>query len=183
MKKVMLISVVAVIISVFSLSHSAYAHFIVEDAHTGVKASFHVTPDHDPIAGKESVISFDFAKTELQPKDYSYILTVKSTRDEGGTVPVELVGNVLIAEYTFPSQGFYTITLTATHKDDYVVSKLQYGQRVSRGVIVEKEHSFNPLETGVIVGVILISIGAVIFSLVSNHNELRKKRNETKSHK
>ena len=54
MKKVVFIGVVSALIFSLSLVQSASAHFYVTDANTGVKAVFHATPDHNPIAGKES---------------------------------------------------------------------------------------------------------------------------------
>lgn len=166
----------------FAFSIPASAHFLIEDVSTGARASFHITPDHDPIAGKESVISFDFSKTGFQVSNYTYELTVKSTKGQAVTVPLEVASNVLMATYTFPSQGFYTIRLTATHKDDGVVSKLQYGQRVSRGVIVEHTQSFGLFEIGAMAGVVLVAVSAIIYSLVKDSNKRKDKKNGTKNH-
>lgn len=175
----MLISLLAAAIALFSSHHPAYAHFIIEDKDTGVKASFHSTPDHDPIAGKESVISFDFAKTGLRGSDYTYALQVKSTKGKAVTVPVEALSNVVLAYYTFPSQGFYDITLSVTSKKDGTQSELRYGQRVSRGVIIEDSKGFGLLEISMVTGAILVAVGAVVVSLVSDSHK-RKGRNDTK---
>ena len=50
--------------AVYSLgiAQSIQAHSGIEDLNTEIQASFHVTPDHSPIAGSESVISYDFSK-------------------------------------------------------------------------------------------------------------------------
>ena len=177
----MLIGLLAIVISAASLTNPVYAHFIVEDDKTGVKALFHITPDHDPIAGQESVISFDFAKTEFQTKDFSYMLTVKSTKGEAVTVPIEVTSNVILATYTFPSQGFYNVRLVATNTNDGTVSKLQYGQRVSRGVRVEQDKALGSFEIGVIGTVAVIAIGGIIFGVVSDSNTRKGKRDETKN--
>ena len=169
----MFIGVATALIFSLSLVQSASAHFYVTDANTGVKAIFHVTPDHDPIAGKESIISFDFAKTGFEADKFSYLLTVKSTKTEAVTVPVEVSGNVVLTDYVFPSQGFYNITLTATGKNDSSVSTLQYGQRVSRGETVEEKRDFGLFEIVMISGVGLIGVGAIIFSLI---NDRRKQK-------
>ncbi len=169
----MFIGVMAAVIFSIGFAQPTYAHFAVKDAETGVKAIFHVTPDHDPIAGEESVISFDFAKTETHANNFTYVLTVKSTKSEAVTLPLEVAGNVVLTSYAFPNQGFYTITLTAIRRDDGVVSKLQYGQRVSRGEIIEQNKGFGVFETGAIIGVTLIGIGAIIFSL---RNDSKKRR-------
>ncbi len=178
-KKLKLIPILVLAISLLGLSQPASAHFIIEDSNTGVKALFHVTPDHDPIAGKESIISFDFSDTDVQIDDYTYVLTVKSTKAEAVTVPTETTGNVILAGYAFPSQGFYDIKLTATHKADNSVSNLHYGQRVSRGVeATEQTKALGPLEIGAIAGVVLIATGAIIFSVINDRNDRKEKKNE-----
>lgn len=172
----MLISILALAISLLGFTQSAKAHYGIEDATTGVSAVFHVTPDHDPVAGEESIISFDFSKTGLQAEDYSYALTVKSTKDEAVTVPFDVTGNVLLAVYTFPNQGFYSIKLTATHKEDGIVSQLQYGQRVSRGEIIEERNEFGTLEILAIAGVTVISVSAIFFSIINDRKQSKGKR-------
>jgi hypothetical protein len=171
----MLISLLATVISIFTLNGAAHAHFIVKDNDTGIKASLHISPDHDPIAGKESVISFDFAKTGLQVKDYSYSLIVKSTKDKAVTVPVIIVSNVIMANYTFPTQGFYDVSLITTSNKDGSVSKLRYGQRVSRGVIIESNKGFGLLEISMVAGAMLVAVGAIIVSLISDNKQRGKK--------
>ena len=173
----MLIGVLVAAISVSGLSVPAYAHFIIEDNRTGIKALFHVTPDHDPIAGQSSVISFDFSKTGgIRSEDYAYSLTVKPTKKEAVTVPIEIVSNVILATYTFPSQGFYDVTLVATSKKDSSVSKLQYGQRVSRGVVSKHEEAFGPLEIGAMAGAVVVTVGAAAFSLLGDRNKRKEKK-------
>ena len=105
-KKVVLIGVGLVAILSLSISQSTYAHFFVSDQDSRVKAIFHVTPDHDPIAGEESVISYDFAKTDVSADEFTFTLAVKSTKAEAVDVPLEVSGNVVLASYTFPVQGF-----------------------------------------------------------------------------
>lgn len=124
----MFIGVLAIIISPFGFAESTYAHFLVEDTRTGVKAILHVAPDDDPIAGQESVISFDFSKTKLQASAYSYSLEVRPTKGHAVTIPLQVQSNVVLASYTFPSQGFYDIILTTTSRLDGSQSNLQYGQ-------------------------------------------------------
>lgn len=161
------------------LSQPASAHFLVEDTSTGLRASFHVSPDHDPIAGEESIISFDFANASSETKDYSYVLTVKPTQGDAATVPVDIPGNVVIGRYVFPSQGFYEIMLTATSKTDGTTSELQYGQRVSRGTTSEDGRPFGPVEIAAIVGTVSLATAAIMFSLVSD-NKRKVKENDTK---
>lgn len=176
-KKVMLITLAIVVVSLLD-STQASAHFIIKDPETGVKAVFHITPDHDPIAGEESVISYDFSKTGLIVEDYSYKLTVKSTKSEVVSTSFETSGNVVLASYTFASQGFYDIKLTVTSKETGRVSQLQYGQRVSRGVVVKEDKTVSPVEIGLTIFVIIIAASALIFSIVSERTSRKGKRNE-----
>ncbi len=172
----MLIGLLTTILSVLNFSQTVYAHFVVADAATGVKAVFHSTPDHDPVAGRESVISYDFSETGFSTGDYAFSLAVKSTREQTINVPVEIVNNFVMAEYVFPQRGFYTITLTAKHRGDGTVSKLNYGQRVSRGVTAERGKSFSGVEIAMIASAIVIAVGATTYSLVSDMNKRRRKR-------
>lgn len=178
----MLIGMAVAVLSLFGGAESASAHFIVEDSNTGVKALFHVTPDHNPIAGQESVISYDFGETGFETKAYLYQLVVKPTKGEAVTVPLEVSGNVLLAGYTFPTQGYYDITLTAIAKEGGVESKLHYGQRVSRGAKVEESKAFGVLEIGAIAAVTLIAAGAIIFSFVNDTKNRKGEKNEKRNH-
>lgn len=172
----MLASLLIIVLSVLGFGKPTYAHFIVDDASTGVKAVFHSTPDHDPIAGRETVISYDFSNTGFSTGDYAFSLAVKSTREQSLNVPVEIVSNFVMAEYVFPKRGFYDITLTATHRVDGTVSKLNYGQRVSRGVAAERGVSFSGVEVTMIVGAIVIAVGVTTYSLVSGRNNRKRKK-------
>lgn len=50
------------------------------------------------------------------------------------------------------------------------------GKRVSRGVIVEQDDTFGPIEIGSIVGVIVVALGAVVFSLVGDNKKRKGKK-------
>lgn len=174
----MLISALVIVMSTFGVTKPASAHFELEDTNTGMKALFHITPNHEPIAGQESVISFDFSNSGMQASDYTYALTLKSTKGEAVTVPLEGDGNVRIAHYTFPSQGFYDISLTATPKDGGSVSKLHYGLRVSRGTIMQQEIAFGPTEVAALAAVALIALSAIIASFINDSKKRKHKKTE-----
>lgn len=157
-------------------SNSASAHFFVEDEKTGVKALFHSTPDHDPIAGEESVISFDFGEAGLSGAAFSYTMTVKSTKEEEVKLPLEVSENVVLASYVFPTQGFYDIRLDVVNKDTGEKSLLHYGQRVSRGIKAEQSYTFSGPEILAIAGVVGIAIGAIVVSIVGDRNNKKGKR-------
>ena len=173
------VGVVAALFVAFSLSPTAYAHFTVHDTKTGMKALFHVTPDHDPIAGKESTVSFDFSKTSYKSKDFTYSLTVKATKGgEAVAVPAEIVSNVVLAEYSFPSQGLYNITLDAEPKNGTgQTSTLMYSQRVTRGII-KKESAFPPYAIAAMVVTPLIAVFAVALSSKDDSIKGSKRKRE-----
>lgn len=163
-KKLMLMSASIFILSmVGSLGYIQVtrAHSGVEDPNTGIEASFHVTPDHSPIAGSESVISFDFSKYGIKADDFTYQLIIKKVREKETVVSTEISSNVVIARYAFPSQGLYTLTLTATPKEgSSKPSVLTYNQRVSRGEVGEHT-GFGSFELGVL-GATLGFVGIVL---------------------
>ena len=177
-KKTVLISIVATAISLLVGVQQASAHFMVKDATSGVQALFHVTPDHSPIAGKESVISYDFGEAGIEADDFSYLLAVKSTKSEAVRVPVDISGDVVLASYIFPTKGFYTIPLTAKNTINGEVSKLEYGHRVSRGKEVKESNIFGSLEVAAIAGLVFIAVSAIIFSLINDRKgDRHEKRN------
>jgi hypothetical protein len=163
-KKLMLVYVSTFILSVIgSLGYIqvTHAHSGVEDPNTGIEASFHATPDHSPIAGSESVISFDFSKYGVKAADFTYRLTIKKVREKETVVSTEISSDVVIARYTFPTQGLYLLTLTATPKNgSSKPSVLTYSQRVSRGEVGEHE-GFGNFELGVL-GATLGFVGVVL---------------------
>lgn len=147
-------------VGVLGSSQVARAHFAIEDPVTGLKSTFHATPDHSPIAGKKSIISYDFSKSEHESNAFRYSLTIKKAREKEVAVLSTLNRNVLLAEYVFPSQGLYTLTLTVTPKDSSAKpSVLTYNQRVSRGDMAETS-GFGKFEAGVF-AVVFGAIGIV----------------------
>lgn len=167
-KKVVFTSLL-IILSAFGLAESVSAHSLVNDDNTGIGASFHVTPNHEPIAGENSIISFDFSETSIKVADYSLSLTVSLSDGESVTVPITVDSNVVFADYTFPVRGLYDITLVATSKADGTLSTLKYSQRVSHGVSIATGKNLGIAEIALVIGVVGVAIGAVIFSLKSNH--------------
>ena len=154
-------TVILSVIGSIGYTQVTQAHSGVEDPDTGIEASFHATPDHSPIAGSESVISYDFGKYGVKATDFTYRLTIKKVREKEAGVSTETSGNVVIARYKFPTQGLYILTLTATPKDgSSKPSVLTYNQRVSRGEVAESK-GFGSFEVGVL-GIVLGFIGIVL---------------------
>ena len=160
-----------VVIGSFYSTQVAQAHFDVEDSTTRLKSNFHVTPDHSPIAGKESVISYDFSKNGHQTDKFTYSLKINKIRESEVVVPASVTRNVVLANYVFPTQGLYTITLTITPKDSFsMVSVLTYNQRVSRGEIAEHK-GFGMFE----IGVFAVVFGAIGIVFVITFRDILKK--------
>lgn len=159
-----------------SVSNEASAHFPVRDAKSGVSAIFHVTPDHDPITGKESVISFDFSGTKWPVERNDFRLTVTATKSEAVSVPIEVTGNVILASYVFPRQGFYSIRLQATDRQTGEVAMFEYGQRVSRGEAAPEPRSLTALEWGAIGGIGAVSLAAIIYSIMNDRRQQKRER-------
>ena len=159
---------------VFGSSQITSAHFDVEDAATGLKSNFHATPDHSPIAGKESVISYDFSKNGHQTNKFTYSLKINKTRENQIAVPPSVTGNVVLANYIFPTQGLYTLSLTVTPKDSSgKVSVLTYNQRVSRGEVAGSK-GFGIFEIGVF-AVVCGAIG-IVFTITFRDILMKNKR-------
>jgi hypothetical protein len=180
-KKLMLAYVSTFILSVIgSLGYVqvTHAHSGVEDPNTGIEAGFHVTPDHSPIARSESVISYDFGKYGVKATDFTYRLTIKKVREKETAVSTETSSNVVIARYTFPTQGLYILTLTATPKDgSSKPSVLTYNQRVTRGEVAESK-GFGNFEIGVL-GIVVGFVGIILaITFRDKIIKLTKKKNK-----
>lgn len=164
----------AFIAGAFGSSQGAQAHSDIKDSSTEVTASFHVTPDHSPIAGRKSIISFDFSESEHHSENFAYALTIKKARENEISIPTELTRNVLLAEYVFPTQGLYTLVLRVTPKDSSAKpSMLTYNQRVSRGNVAEPKE-FGKFETGVL-AVVFGAIG-ILFMITFRDSMNKGKR-------
>lgn len=138
LKYFVLLEVVALGLVTLLYSPATQAHFLLQDTDTGIKVVFHSAPDDDPIAGQNSVLSFDFSKNEkgIQNNTYSFTLSIKDESGKVQDIPYEITANDIIAQYTFPQQGLYSITLYITPKDGSGKSStLEYTQRISRGVV------------------------------------------------
>jgi len=108
----------------------ASAHVLIRDSSGSIGAVLHVVPDDDPIAGQPSDLYFDI-QTSAISKDSAGLTITNLATDKTDTVPVEVAGSGVGAQYTFASQGTYRLSLTIESDKTYQFS---YAQRVSRGV-------------------------------------------------
>lgn len=103
--------IVAVTVATQLFTSSASAHYDLTDPVTGLTAKYHITPDHEPIAGQSSIISFDLSKDDVQNNDYVFVITVSDKTQTLNVATSHTTGNVITADYTFPSAGEYIISL------------------------------------------------------------------------
>lgn len=119
MRKVSFMIGAWIIGSVLVCSSAAQAHVLVTDESNKAGVILHITPDDNPVAGQQSTLFFDIQNMTLTASDYE--VTLEITDAEGrvvGVSPTIRDGSVS-AEYVFPAQGTYDITLTATPDDHH----------------------------------------------------------------
>lgn len=129
-KKIVLLLLLFVGLNVL-LSKPAFAHVLIGDDTKTVGAVLHIVPDDDPIAGQQSSLYFDIQNTKLNENNTKLTITNLAT-NEAVNVPIKVEKSSVNADYTFPTQGVYQLSLTANSDKNYIFN---YSQRVSRGVI------------------------------------------------
>lgn len=130
------------------------AHVVITDKSSGTALLVHVTPADDPIAGQKSSIYLDVTKQTTSKYSLpNLVLSVKDSSQIITPVPFQVSGTTVVAEYTFPTQGLYTITLESPENSSMPI-RLEYSLRVSRGVSAE------PLKQSAL-GSSLITIGFI----------------------
>jgi hypothetical protein len=112
------------------LPQTASAHVLVNDTSDTVGAVLHIVPDDDPVAGQTANLFFDVQTERLNEKT-TMLAVMNSATHEEAQLPVKMDGNSITAEYIFPTQGIYQLTLTVAADKEYT---FVYSQRVSRGV-------------------------------------------------
>ncbi len=134
---------------------SAKAHVLITDDANKIGAVLHIVPDDDPIAGQSSQLSFDIQKLKFAQAD----LTITGSNDVVARVPITIDGQFVNADYTFPYQGAYTMTLRLGQ------TTFHYVQRVSRGQISgEQQTTSKPLATAVVV---ISATGLLVLAVVA----------------
>lgn len=128
-KKLVLVATAA-LGCVFMLSSSASAHVLIIDESKSIGAVLHVVPDDDPIAGQQANLFFDI-QTQKINKDTAKLVITNATTGEINRVPIIIDASSVTADYTFPTQGVYNLTLTVSSDKTYTFS---HSQRISRGV-------------------------------------------------
>lgn len=112
-------------------SQPAHAHTLIADDSKTKGAILHLTPDDDPIAGQPSTLFFDVQNTATDT-DAVVTLTVKKDGEQA-EVQAKLDGSLATFDYTFPSQGVYSLVFSVPSSDRTYTFTVDW--RVSRGVV------------------------------------------------
>lgn len=127
-KKILFLALLIVV--TILLPQTAFAHVLISDDTRSVGAVLHVVPDDDPIAGQPSNLFFDI-QTQNINKDTAKLTITDTVTNEAISAPIEVDNNSVTADYTFPVQGVYRLSLTVSSDKNYTFN---YSQRVSRGL-------------------------------------------------
>jgi hypothetical protein len=130
MSKKFSFAILALILSIIILPQTVSAHVLVNDASGTVGAVLHIVPDDDPVAGQTAKLFFDVQTERLNEKT-TVLTVVNNATHEEAKLPVKVEGSSIVAEYVFPIQGIYQLTLTVAADKEYT---FVYSQRVSRAV-------------------------------------------------
>lgn len=129
MKRLTLLVVIA---ASLLAAQQASAHVLINDDAKSQGAILHIIPDDDPIAGQSATLFFDTQGNLLQGSTVT--LTIQDATGAAESVPTKTDGSLVTADYTFPTQGTYTVSYVVTGKDG-TTYKFAQSQRVSRGTV------------------------------------------------
>ncbi len=158
-------------------SAPAQAHVLLTDTKANIGAVLHTNPDDDPIAGESNQLYFDLqdknSKVRITYSGYELLIT-----DEQGKTakpPLEIADTTLIADYNFPRQGLYKLTLRSKPSyEQFQKVAMVYSLRVSRGVVnpAETKEEY-PLATIVALGT-AITFAVLVILAVNNRREIAR---------
>lgn len=116
------------------VGYAAYAHVFVTDETNTKGAVLHIVPDDDPIAGQPATLYFD-GQDGIITDDSEIRLTVQAQGGVADTIGMKKNKTTATADYTFPVQGVYKVSVIVKNSDQTYV--FHHSQRVSRGVAGE----------------------------------------------
>ncbi len=149
------------------------AHVVVMDKNSDTTLLVHVTPADDPIAGEKSNIYLDIKTREANSYLPSNLLLAIADESQAiNIVPFKIFGTTITAEYTFPAQGLYTISLKSQGGIPMQPIELEYSLRVSRGIGSEPPEKNTWGSSLITVGFIGFAILAIL--AVNNRRELSR---------
>ncbi len=147
-----------------SFSRPAEAHMMLKDTVSGKGAILHINPDDDPVAGERTSFLFDVQDTSPFEEQSTARLTIVDEQHHEINVLARVKGNTVVADYTFPRQGLYTLTLDI-QQGDKQTHRFTESQRVSRGVINFATVRNTPLWAGV--GMMCTVITAIAVAIIA----------------
>lgn len=152
------------VLSLISFSRPAGAHMVYKDAIGGAGAVLHIDPNDDPVAGERAALLFDVQGTLGVKGQPVAKLTIIDEQNYETEVPVQLHGNTVAANYTFPRQGLYMIMLKIEEGGKQTHDFMQ-SQRVSRGRIQGVTGNSAPLWA--VVGTVGAGAGVIVVITVA----------------
>lgn len=153
-----------IFLGLVAFSRPVGAHMFSQDSATESGAVLHITPDDDPIAGQNSTFIFDIENLPPSRPGFSATLTVVDDLNRTATVPAQRQGHMVKADYTFPRQGLYNITLTI-EQNGQLTHTFSQSQRVSRGALINESASSKPLWAGV--GALASGMAAAVVAVIA----------------
>ena len=161
--KTFLATITLACIAVIIAPSYASAHVLITDTTNSTGAILHITPDDDPIAGKQSTLYFDVKNSQLGSTESAKIIVA----DRDGEVietSSTIEGNLLSTQLTFPSQGVYTIQISTTQNGNPVT--FEHTQRVSRGTSTDTlpKNRYKWAEIGIVSSLVVCS-GLLILAI------------------
>lgn len=131
MNRKILIGIILLLGCFVVLPQPVAAHVLISDDTKSIGAVLHVVPDDDPIAGQQSNLFFDVQTQKINKAD-TKLTIVNTTTGQTASVPIKVDASSITADYTFPSQGVYKLSLSVGSDKTYTFN---HSQRVSRGAI------------------------------------------------
>lgn len=112
---------------------SASAHVLITDISETKGAILHITPDDSPIAGQQATLFLNTQNALLTKKSEVSLTVTNTTTRASDTVKATSADDMATADYTFPTQGVYTLVFTFAA--DGTAYEFRHTQRISRGVM------------------------------------------------
>ena len=161
----------ALCIGFFALiPQNTFAHVLISDNTKSIGTVLHIVPDDNPVAGEQARLYFDIQTQEIDKE--SAVLIIKNVQNnEVSDVAVNVSDSSVSANYTFPTQGVYALSLTIASDKTYTFN---YSQRVSKGTandVYSKPNS--PLATGLLIFAI-VSFMALLLVAFNNRKDIKE---------
>jgi len=144
------------------------AHIVLRDKNANIGALIHVNPDDDPVAGRPAQMNFsiDDSSATYRAPYKAYSLSVTGADGKSAQAVMSVTDTTVIGTYVFPSQGIYTLNLTAKAENGKIIA-FRDVLRVSRGIVrVEVKEPEYPWATIVLwnAGIVFLALLAVFMA-------------------